>query len=72
MDHPQEYCSNSGRKKFNDQSQKKADTRKRAARKQSLVEDVNKRADDFIKNFRKQLKFEREESLKRSRERMAG
>lgn len=33
-----------------------------------LVEDVNKLADDFIKNFRKQLKFEREKSFKQFQE----
>lgn len=39
-----------------------------ASTRRFLMEDVNKSADDFIKNFRKQLKFEREESLKRFQE----
>ncbi|CAN4114112.1 unnamed protein product [Withania somnifera] len=33
-----------------------------------VVEDVNKLADEFINNFRKQLKFEREESFKQFQE----
>lgn len=33
-------------------------------------QDIDKMADDFIKNFRKQLRLQREESLKRYREMM--
>ncbi|KAK4380731.1 hypothetical protein RND71_002593 [Anisodus tanguticus] len=39
-----------------------------ASTRRFLVEDVNKLADDFINNFRKQLKFEREESFKQFQE----
>lgn len=41
--------------------------RKTTARRQFIAEDVDAQADNFIKNFRKQLKLEREESLKRCR-----
>ncbi|WOG82861.1 hypothetical protein DCAR_0102030 [Daucus carota subsp. sativus] len=32
------------------------------------TQDINKMADDFINNFRKQLRLQREESLRRYRE----
>lgn len=41
--------------------------RKTTAHRQFIAEDVDAQADNFIKNFRKQLRLEREESLKRCR-----
>nr|GMD14865.1 hypothetical protein A4A49_20364 [Ipomoea batatas] len=37
---------------------------RRAAARRLVAEDVNKLADDFINSFRRQLRFEREESIK--------
>nr|GMD13118.1 hypothetical protein A4A49_20364 [Ipomoea batatas] len=39
---------------------------RRAAARRLVAEDVNKLADDFINSFRRQLRFEREESIKPS------
>lgn len=47
---------------------KDAEPSRRMMRRNIVVEDVNEMADDFINNFRKQLKFEREESIKRFHE----
>ncbi|KAG8387352.1 hypothetical protein BUALT_Bualt02G0012500 [Buddleja alternifolia] len=58
MDHHQEGSSNGRLEDI-------AERRKLIARGVFNVEDVNKQADEFIKNFRKQLRFERLESLKR-------
>ncbi|KAL8529101.1 hypothetical protein ACS0TY_006534 [Phlomoides rotata] len=41
------------------------DRQKTTALRQVVVEDVNTKADNFIKNFRKQLRIERADSLKR-------
>ncbi|CAI9761349.1 unnamed protein product [Fraxinus pennsylvanica] len=61
MEHHQEAGSNGRRCRKSNECVEKDDERRRMARQ----EDVNKMADEFINNFRKQLKFEREESLKR-------
>ncbi|KAL2239186.1 UNVERIFIED_CONTAM: hypothetical protein Sindi_0559800 [Sesamum indicum] len=66
MDHHEEG-SFSGSCKKTDSSEDKAQRRRIMLLRELLVEDVNKQADDFIKKFRKQLKVERQESLKRHR-----
>lgn len=54
-----------------DPRKRKADYKKKKSHRQSVVEDVNKKADEFIRSFRQQLKSEHEESLRRRRERIA-
>lgn len=67
--HHQEQNANGNCRKVDE-----AEGRKRMAIfrvRELVVEDVDKQADDFIKNFRKQLKLEREESFKRHGEAIA-
>lgn len=61
MEHHQEADSNSRSYRKNNDCAERDEIRRMATQEE---EDVNKLADDFIKNFRKQLKFESEESLK--------
>ncbi|PIN10964.1 hypothetical protein CDL12_16454 [Handroanthus impetiginosus] len=67
MDHHQENSSNGSCRKISD-SHDGVGRRRTMALKNFVVKDVNEQADEFIKNFRKQLKIERQESLKRCHE----
>ncbi|KAF3444420.1 hypothetical protein FNV43_RR14112 [Rhamnella rubrinervis] len=58
------------------QHKEKENVRKQTVSRQRIVhdddrDDINKLADAFIKNFRNQLKLQREESLKRFHEMIA-
>lgn len=70
MDYHREDSSNGRRIKM-DRSESNSDYKKKTPQRQSVVEDVNQKADDIINNFRQQLKSEREEILKRRREAIA-
>lgn len=67
MEHHQTAGSNGKSYQNNNDRGEKNDERKGMVRQ----EDVNKMADEFINNFRKQLRFEREESLKRYHQMLA-
>lgn len=67
MEHNQENGLN-GRYMKMARGNRKAEHNKKTSLRQSDVEDVNKKADEFIKNFRLQLRFESEKSLKRKTE----
>nr|GLL31733.1 hypothetical protein A4A49_20364 [Ipomoea trifida]GMD19310.1 hypothetical protein A4A49_20364 [Ipomoea batatas] len=64
MDRGQENSS-ARRKETAKGSAAAAVSERRAAARRLVAEDVNKLADDFINSFRRQLRFEREESIKR-------
>ncbi|KAK7359260.1 hypothetical protein VNO77_01213 [Canavalia gladiata] len=66
MDHANEFCGSGINKRSNNES---SNRRKLLMSRQIVLEndreDINKMADAFINNFRKQLKIEKENSFKR-------
>ncbi|CAK7339144.1 unnamed protein product [Dovyalis caffra] len=69
MEHHKEAAKHDGPINFDDkESDERRKTRVRNRFVEESKEEVNEKADAFIKNFRNQLKIQREDSLKRFQE----